>query len=216
MSKVRSGLMIVVSAPSGGGKTSLCQRLLQWDPGIRYSVTCTTRSPRPGEEHGKHYFFLSQDEFEQRIVAGEFLEHARYNGHYYGTPRPFVEEQIGAGHDVLMAIEVQGAAQVMQLVRGGRFAYPNSLVTIFLRPPNMELLEQRLRKRGQDDEASIQKRLRIAQHEMTHWREYDYTIVTGHIDDDVAYARAILIAERCRTARVPENGEPWQRNELSF
>lgn len=210
MSKVRPGLAIIVSSPSGGGKTTLCQRLLQGDPNIRYSVTCTTRAPRSEEQHGTHYFFLSKTEFERRIAAGDFLEYAQYNGHYYGTPRSFVEEQIVAGRDVLMAIEVQGAAHVMQLMRGGGFAHPNSLVTIFLRPTTLQLLEQRLRKRGQDDEAAIQKRLHIAQQEMAHWREYDYTIITGTMEEDADHARAILIAERCRTTRVPENGEPWQ------
>ena len=115
---------------------------------------------------------------------------------------------------MLLAIEVQGARQVMQLVRGGQFACSDSLVTIFLVPPTMELLEQRLRKRGQDDEATIQQRLRIAREEMARWTEYDYAIVTGPIDRDVAHAKAILIAEKCRTARVPKGGPPWVRNEL--
>ena len=172
------------------------------------------RVPRAGEQHGKDYFFLSKDEFEQRIAAGDFLEHAQYNGNYYGTPRRFVEEQVAAGRDVLMAIEVQGAAQVMQLVRGGRFPYRDSLVPIFLVPPTMELLEQRLRKRAQDDDTTIQKRLQIAQKEMTHWTEYDYAIVTGHIDDDVAHAKAIIIAEKCRTRRVPKGDQPWVQREL--
>jgi guanylate kinase len=115
----RTGLVIVVSAPSGGGKSSLCQRLLNWSPNIVYSVSCTTRAPRGGEQNGHDYFFLSTEEFERKIAAGDFLEYAKYNGNYYGTPRGFVEEQLAAGRDVLLDIEVQGAQQVAQCVRGG-------------------------------------------------------------------------------------------------
>ncbi len=211
---MRTGLLIIISSPSGGGKTTLCNRLLEWDKNITRVVTCTTRAPRPGEQNGKDYHFFTKEEFEQRIAAGDFLEYAQYNGHYYGTPRRFVEEQLAAGRDVLTAIEVQGAGKVMQLVRDERFPYPDSLVTIFLVPPTMELLEQRLRRRAQDDEATIQRRLRIAEQELAHWREYDYAIVTGDIDDDVAHAKAILIAERCRTRRVPKGGQPWVQREL--
>ncbi len=151
----RPGLVIVVSAPSGGGKSSLCQRLLNWSPNIVYSVSCTTRAPRGGEQNGHDYFFLTTEEFERKIAAGELLEYAKYNGNYYGTPRGFVEEQLAAGRDVLLDIEVQGAHQVAQCVRGGQFAYPDALVTIFLMPPSMELLETRLRRRGTDSEETI-------------------------------------------------------------
>jgi guanylate kinase len=209
---MRPGLLIIISSPSGGGKTTLCHRLLEWDPNITRVVTATTRAPRTGEVHGKDYFFHSTAEFEQRIAAGDFLEHAKYNGHYYGTPRRFVEEQIAAGRDVLLAIEIQGAAKVMELAR--RSALGESLITLFLVPPTLALLEQRLRRRAQDDEATIQKRLRIAQEEMAHWPKYDYAIVTGHIDDDVKHAKAILIAEKCRTRRVPKGGQPWVQREL--
>ena len=209
---MRPGLLIIISSPSGGGKTTLCNRLLAWDPNITRVVTCTTRAPRPGEQNGKDYHFVSKDEFERRIAAGEFLEHAQYNSHYYGTPRRFVEEQIAAGRDVLMAIEVQGAAKVMELAR--RSTLGSSLITLFLVPPTTELLEQRLRKRAQDDEATIQRRLRIAAEEMAHWTEYDYAIVTGHINDDVAHAKAIILAEKCRTRRVPKGDQPWVQREL--
>jgi guanylate kinase len=209
---MRPGLLIIISSPSGGGKTTLCNRLLEWDKNITRVVTCTTRAPRPGEQDGKDYHFFSKEEFARRIAAGDFLEHAQYNGHYYGTPRRFVEEQIAAGRDVLLAIEVQGAAKVMALARGSTVG--DALVTLFLVPPTMTLLEQRLRKRAQDDEVTIQKRLRIAREEMAHWLEYDYAIVTGHIDDDVAHAKAILIAEKCRTRRVPKGGPPWVQREL--
>lgn len=215
MTDQRTGLIIVVSAPSGGGKSSLCQRLLNWSPNLVYSVSCTTRAPRGGEQHGVDYFFLSRDEFEQRIAAGDFLEHAQYNGNYYGTPRTYLEEQLVAGKDVLLDIEVQGAGQVIQRVRNGQFAYPEALVTMFLMPPSLELLEARLRRRGTDSEETIKKRLALAQKEMSHWRDYDYVIVSGKLDDDFEQGKSILIAEKLRTARQPKD-KPWQQNELSF
>lgn len=215
MSAPRTGLIIVVSAPSGGGKSSLCQRLLNWSPNLIYSVSCTTRAPRGGEQHGRDYFFLSREEFEKRIAAHEFLEHAQYNGNYYGTPRPFIEEQLSAGRDVLLDVEIQGAGQLMQGIRGGKFAYPEALVTIFLMPPSLELLETRLRRRATDSDETIRKRLAIAEKEMAHWPEYDYVIVSGKLDDDFAQGKAIVIAEKCRSARQPK-GQSWRQNELSF
>jgi guanylate kinase len=215
MTPPRTGLIIVVSAPSGGGKSSLCQRLLNWSPNLTYSVSCTTRPPRGGEQHGRDYFFLSRDEFEQRIAVGDFLEHAVYNTNHYGTPRAFLEEQLAAGKDVLLDIEVQGASQVIQRVRTGGFAYPEALVTIFLMPPSIELLERRLRRRGTDSDETIRKRLALAKQEMTHWTEYDYVIISGHLDDDFEQGKAIVIAEKCRTARQPKD-KPWLQNELSF
>ncbi len=212
----RTGLVIVVSAPSGGGKSSLCQRLLNWSPNIVYSVSCTTRAPRGGEQNGHDYFFLSTEEFERKIANGELLEYAKYNNNYYGTPRGFVEEQLAAGRDVLLDIEVQGARQLAQCVRGGKFAYPDALVMVFLMPPSMELLETRLRRRGTDSDEVIRKRLVLAQQEMTHWKEYDYVIVSGRLDDDFEQGKAVVIAEKCRTTRAAKDGKPWQQNELSF
>jgi guanylate kinase len=215
MNNSRTGLIIVVSAPSGGGKSSLCQRLLNWSSNLIYSVSCTTRSPRGGEQHGHDYFFLSVPEFEKKIGEGEFLEYAQYNDNYYGTPRSFVEEQLTAGKDVLLDIEVQGAGQLAKRVRDGQFAYPESLVMIFLMPPSIELLESRLRKRGTDSEETIRRRLAVAREEMTHWREYDYVIVSGSLDDDLARGKAVIVAEKCRASRQPKD-KPWQQNELSF
>jgi len=212
----RTGLIIAVSAPSGGGKSSLCQRLLNWSPNLVYSVSCTTREPRGGEQNGHDYFFLSVEEFERRIAVGDFLEHAKYNGNYYGTPRAFVEEHLAAGHDLLLDIEVQGARQVAQTVRSGKCAYPDALVMIFLMPPSLELLETRLRRRGTDSDETIRKRLVIAQQEMAHWPEYDYVIVSGALDDDFEQGKAVIIAEKCRTARAAKGGKPWQQKELSF
>jgi guanylate kinase len=212
----RTGLILVVSAPSGGGKSSLCQRLLNWSSNIVYSVSCTTRAPRGGEQNGHDYFFVSVEEFERKIGADEFLEYAKYNNNYYGTPRSFVEQQLAAGYDVLLDIEVQGAEHVAQCVRKGRFAYPDALVMIFLMPPSLELLETRLRRRGTDSDETIRKRLLLAQQEMTHWTEYDYVIVSGRLDDDFEQGKAVVIAEKCRTARAIKDGKPWQQKELSF
>jgi guanylate kinase len=212
----RTGLILVVSAPSGGGKSSLCQRLLNWAPNMVYSVSCTTREPRGGEQNGHDYFFLSVEAFEKKIAAGEFLEYAKYNNHYYGTPRNFVEDQLAAGRDVLLDIEVQGAEKVAECVRGGSFAYPDALVMIFLMPPSMELLETRLRRRGTDSDETIRKRLALAAAEMKHWTEYDYVIVSGRLDDDFGQGKAIIIAEKCRSMRMAKDGRPWQQKELSF
>jgi guanylate kinase len=216
MSAQRTGLIIVVSAPSGSGKSTLCQRLLNWSSNLMYSVSCTTRAPRGGEQNGVDYFFLSRVEFEKCIAAGDFLEHAEYNGNYYGTPRQFIEQQIAEGKDILLDIEVQGAEQVVKTIREkGAFAYPESLVTLFIMPPSLEALEGRLRRRGTDSEETIRKRLAIASEELTHWRNYDYVIVSGGLDDDFERGKAIVTAEKCRTSRQPEE-KPWQANELSF
>jgi guanylate kinase len=206
----------VVSAPSGGGKTSLCQKLLNWSSNLVYSVSCTTRPPRAGEEHGREYFFLTSEEFERKIAANEFLEHAKYNRYCYGTPRPFIEQQLADGRDVLLDIEVQGAATIASRVRNGGFAYPEALVQVFLMPPSIELLEQRLRRRGTDDDATIKRRLAIAVQEMAHWRDYDYVIVSGHLDDDFEQAKSIVIAEKRKTQRFPKDFKQWQQNTLSF
>jgi len=216
MTTPRTGLIFVISAPSGGGKSSLCQRLLNWSPNMVYSVSCTTRVPRGGEKDGRDYFFLTRQDFEAKIASGEFLEYAQFNGNYYGTPRSFVEKQLAAGKDVLLDVEVQGAGQLVKRLRASGFAYPNALVTIFLMPPSLELLEKRLRKRGTDSDEIILKRLKLAEREMTHWTEYDYVIVSGHLDDDFAQGKAIVIAEKCRTLHLPRNTKVWQQNELSF
>jgi guanylate kinase len=200
----KPGLIILVSAPSGGGKTSLCERLLKWSPTLRYSISCTTRAPRGQEQDGRDYFFLGVGEFERRIAAGDFLEHAKYNQNYYGTPRTFVEQTLKGGGDVLLDVEVQGALQVKERVRRGQFAYPDALVMVFLMPPSLGLLEHRLRKRGTDDDATIKRRLAVAEEEMSHYREYDYVIVSGSVDDDFENGRSIVTAERCRAMRFKQ------------
>ena len=143
------GLLLVISAPSGGGKGTILQELFAQDENLRLSVSATTRGPRPGEEHGKQYYFLSREEFEGLIQEGKMLEHAEYVGNYYGTPRQPVEDWMDQGHDVVLEIEVKGGAQVKQLMP--------ECVSIFILPPSMKVLEKRLRGRGTEDEETIQK-----------------------------------------------------------
>jgi guanylate kinase len=199
--KDTEGLLIVLSAPSGGGKTTLCDRLMAADPNTVRSVSCTTRAPRVGEAGGKSYDFLSRDEFEQRVQRGEFLEHALVHGEYYGTLRKTVNDLLAAGHDVVLTIDVQGA-EIVRKIAATDPRLPRALVQIFLMPPSIQLLEQRLRKRGTDSDAVIQRRLAEARHEIEHWEKYDYVIVTGPIDRDYEQLSHILRAERMRTKRL--------------
>ena len=215
MNTIRPGLIWVVSAPSGSGKTTLCQRLLNWSPHLIASTSCTTREPRPGEQDGREYFFLTHEEFERKIAANKFLEYTQYNGNYYGTPRLFVEQQLAVGQDVLLTIDVHGMNSVAERVRHGDFAYPNALVTIFMMPPSLKMLEARLRGRGTESEEMVQQRLSVATEELTHWRDYDYILVSGGLDDDFEKARSIFIAEKLRVSQQPKD-KPWQVSEQSF
>lgn len=166
--------LYVVAAPSGGGKTSLIAALLKRDPQVRLSVSHTTRKPRPGEIDGVHYHFVDESEFERLVSQSAFLEHARVFDHRYGTGRRAVEQQLEQGHDVILDIDWQGARQV-------RASFPSSR-SIFIIPPSLEALQQRLTKRGQDDEAVIRRRMRDARAEISHWDEFDYLIVNDDFD----------------------------------
>lgn len=166
--------LYVVAAPSGGGKTSLISALLKRDPQVRLSVSHTTRKPRPGEIDGVHYHFVDESEFERLVSRSAFLEHARVFDHRYGTGRRAVEQQLEQGHDVILDIDWQGARQV-------RASFPSSR-SIFIIPPSLEALQQRLTKRGQDDEAVIRRRMRDARAEISHWDEFDYLIVNDDFD----------------------------------
>ncbi|MBI5687664.1 MAG: guanylate kinase [Verrucomicrobia bacterium] len=198
--KPKEGLLIVLSSPSGGGKTTLCNRLMEADGNVVRSISCTTRPPRGAEQEGRDYYFLTRDDFEKRVAHGEFLEHAQVHGHYYGTLRKTVEELLATGRDALLNIDVQGAAIVCKLAKADP-RLRRALVSVFLMPPSLQLLEQRLRKRGTDTEATIARRLAEARREMACWREYDYVIVSGSIEEDYRRMQAILNAERCRTSR---------------
>jgi len=192
----RRGLMLVLSSPSGAGKTTLSRLLLDSDPNVAMSVSATTRPKRPGEVDGSDYFFISDKEFQRMVEAGEFLEHAMVFGHRYGTPREPVLEALTAGRDVLFDIDWQGTQQLRQQVR-------EDVVTIFVLPPSREELERRLHTRAQDSAEVVAKRMAKANDEISHWAEYDYVIV----NEDVARARAqvetILEAERLKRARQP-------------
>jgi guanylate kinase len=164
----------VVAAPSGGGKTSLIKALLERDDRIRLSVSHSTRPPRPGEENGVHYHFVDEPEFEWLIRDNAFLEHARVFDNYYGTGRSAVEQQLAAGHDVILDIDWQGARQIRQ-------TFP-SCCSIFIIPPSLEILRQRLEKRGQDSKEVISRRMRDAQAEISHWDEFDFLVVNDDFE----------------------------------
>ncbi len=202
MPEAASPLLIVISAPSGGGKTTLCQGLLAARPGITRAVTCTTRPPRPGETDGVDYYFLDAASFLKRVQAGNFLEHATVYGHSYGTLKAEVLGKLRAGQDVLLSVDVQGAATIRQRAQEDP-ELKRALVTVFLTPPSAAVLEERLRRRGTDSPATIQKRLSVARQEVAQWRHFDYLILSRSQQEDLQRMLAILDAEKMRTHRLP-------------
>jgi len=192
----RRGVCLVVAAAPGGGKTSVSRAVLAEEPELALSVSATTRAPRPGEQEGVHYFFRTPAEFDAMAEAGEFLEHARFLGRAYGTPRAAVEAALEAGRDVLFDIEWQGHRQL-------RAKMPEDVVGIFLLPPSLGVLEQRLRGRGQDGEEEVLRRLAVAREEIAHWDEFEHVLVNDDFAATVAAVRAILHAARTRRTRLP-------------
>lgn len=190
----RRGLMLVLSSPSGAGKTTIARGLLDRDSGITMSVSVTTRAMRPGEVEGTDYYFIDQQRFDRMAETGDLLEHARVFGNCYGTPRVAVEDALGAGRDVLFAIDWQGAQQLAQNAR-------DDLVSVFVLPPSVSELERRLRGRGQDSEEVIANRMAKASNEISHWPEYDYVIVNHDVDESITAVESILRAERLRRRR---------------
>lgn len=190
----RRGVCLVLAAAPGGGKTSVSRAVLEVEPGLSLSISATTRAPRPAEQEGVHYFFKTEAEFDRMAEAGEFLEYARFLNRAYGTPRAAVEAALAAGRDVLFDIEWQGHRQLKDRM-------PDDVVGIFLLPPSLEILEQRLRGRGQDPEDEIARRMAIAREEMTHWGEFDYVLVNDDFAATVAAVRAILHAARAERKR---------------
>ncbi|MDB6120215.1 MAG: guanylate kinase [Verrucomicrobiaceae bacterium] len=190
----RLGVLMVVSGPSGTGKTTLCRKLCDAGEAI-FSISCTTRAPRTGEVDGKDYFFLSEDEFVRRIEQGEFFEHAEVHGRRYGTLKSFVKDNLMRGVDVMMDIDVQGAAQVRacldELVQ-------QCLVQVFVLPPSSEELGQRLFGRGTENQAALDLRLTNAIAEMEHWPAYDYALVSGTRESDYERFKSLLVAQRMR------------------
>lgn len=206
MSNEAPPLLIVVSAPSGAGKTTLCRRLLADDARMVYSVSCTTRAPRGDERDGEAYFFLAPDEFARRRADGEFLESALVHGHWYGTPRPPVVTALAAGRDVLLDIDVQGAAQVRGALRAAPPDDPlrRAYVDVFISPPSLAELRRRLETRGQDAPDVIERRLRQAGQELARAADYRHTIVNDRLETAYAELRRLLDDERRRR----EAGEP--------
>jgi guanylate kinase len=194
-------LLILISAPSGGGKTTLCQQLLATHPGMTRAITCTTRSPRPGERNGVDYHFLATSEFEKRVQAGDFLEHATVFGRSYGTLRSEVMDKLRAGRDVLLNVDVQGAAAIRECAPGEP-ELKRALVTVFLTPPSVAVLAERLNQRNTDAPEEIRKRLELARQEISQWRNFDYLLVSSTIPEDLRRMLAIVEAEQMRTARA--------------
>jgi guanylate kinase len=194
----RRGLLIILSSPSGAGKSTLAARLRSWDPTLNFSVSATTRAPRPGEEHGREYYFHSREEFQDMVAKGDMLEHAEVFGNYYGSPKGPVEEAINAGRDVLFDIDWQGGQQVRASVLG------KHVLSIFILPPSIPELERRLFARAQDSKEVIDGRMSKSRDEISHWPEYDYVLVNEDLDETEARLKTIVAAERLRLSQQPD------------
>lgn len=190
----RRGFLLVLSSPSGAGKTTITKRLVERDPNLSLSVSVTTRPPRRSEVNGRDYYFVDQARFDAMVGGGELLEHATVFGHCYGTPRAHVESVLAQGRDVVTDIDWQGTQQLAERVR-------DDLVTVFVLPPNTAALEARLRARAEDTDGAIAERMAKSSDEMSHWPEYDYVVVNDDLDECVSVVQAILTAERLRRTR---------------
>ena len=209
MKQNRKGLLLVISGPAGVGKGTINLSLISRNSDIRMSVSATTRSPRPGEIDGVHYFFKSEEEFQKMIEDGAFLEYMRvFNTHYYGTPKSFVEQELDEGRSVILEIDVQGAMHVKE-------AYPDA-VLIFIAPPSMSELKSRLIHRGTESSEAIDRRFETAYQEMKYIDRYDYVVVNDILDLAIARTEDIIVAERCKVTRNSELIEKLQggRNAL--
>jgi guanylate kinase len=188
-----SGLLMIISAPSGTGKSTLCRKLISAFPNVRYSVSLTTRAPRRGEVQGKDYFFVSQNEFKQKIKRGELAEWALVHGHYYGTPKNFLKKNLVKGKDVILDIDVRGAMKLKK-------RYPQG-VFIFLAPPSFSELERRIKRRRSNSEATIKKRLTNARWEMGQIGSYDYLVINDRLVDAFTQVKSIILAEKSKVKR---------------
>jgi guanylate kinase len=196
MMNLRSkGLIFILSSPSGGGKSSLCKELLKSDSNLRLSVSATTRAPRSSEIEGVHYYFKTIDQFQQLINEDYFLEYARNYNNFYGTPPNYVKELINSGKDVLFDIDWKGVRQI-------KTKMPELVVSVFIMPPNLKVLKERLQIRGQDTEAVINYRMKLAEEEIMHANEYDYVVVNDNFDHALAEIKAILKAERAKNLTI--------------
>ena len=190
---MRKGALLIISAPSGAGKTTICRKLLARRKDLRYSTSCTTRAPRAGERNGKHYFFLTREDFKRKIQRGELLEWAMVHDEYYGTPKRFVEDRIKSGGNVIMAIDVQGAMSI-------RRKHPAAIL-VFVLPPSMDALKARLTGR-RDASESVAKRLANSRGELAAAKDYDYVVVNDALEKAVAQISCILTAETLKTSRL--------------
>lgn len=190
----RRGLMLVLSSPSGAGKSTIARALLEREEDLYLSISLTTRPARPGEEEGRDYFFVTEKDYHKKVKDNELLEHALVFGNYYGTPRTLVERHLIAGEDVLFDIDWQGTQQLRESAR-------DDVVSVFILPPSYEELEKRLTGRGQDSEDVVNKRMAKAADEMSHWPEYDYVVVNDVIEESIESVQAILKAERLKRMR---------------
>lgn len=190
-----TGLLVILSSPSGAGKSTLAKRLMEWDSSLQFSVSATTRSPRPGEIHGQHYYFTSPEEFRAMVKNEQMLEHAEVFGNYYGSPRGPVEQAMREGRDTLFDVDWQGGQQIRASALGGH------VVSIFVLPPSLPELERRLRTRGQDSDEVIAGRMEKSRAEISHWAEYDYVLINEDLDETEAQLRSILTSERLRRDR---------------
>jgi len=194
------GTLFIIAAPSGAGKTSLVKELVDQTDNLIVSVSHTTRSPRPGEEHGVNYYFVTQDAFLQMMERGDFLEHAQVFDNYYGTSQRWVEEQLDAGQDVILEIDWQGARQVRQVMP--------DCIGIFILPPSRQILEERLRSRGQDSEEVIARRMQDAKSEISHYGEFDYMVVNDDFETALMDLEAIIRDRHSTTAVQSVKLEP--------
>ena len=196
----RSGILFVVSAPSGAGKTTLVERIRR-TPNLFYSVSCTTRTPRAGEIDGQDYQFVSDADFRERVAKGDFVEHAQVHGDHYGTLREPIITNLETGKDVLIDIDTQGAAVIRN---SGDPLIQDALADVFIMPPDLEELRKRLLKRGTETAQQIDSRLATAAREMEHWRDYRYTIISGSVEEDLQRFRQIMAAESYLSRRLIE------------
>jgi guanylate kinase len=193
----RRGLLLILSSPSGAGKSTLSRMLMAWDQTMRFSVSATTRAPRPGEEDGREYYFRSRDQFQAMVATGDMLEHAEVFGNFYGSPRGPVEAAMKAGTDTVFDIDWQGGQQIKQAMR-------DDVVSVFILPPSIAELDRRLRTRAQDSDEVIAGRMAKSRDEISHWAEYDYVLVNADLDQTFDQLKAILTAERLRRNRQPQ------------
>lgn len=193
----RRGLLIILSSPSGAGKSTLARRLMDWDTGLRFSVSATTRAPRTGEEHGREYFFETEEAFKDQVANNQMLEHAHVFGNFYGSPAGPVRDIVETGNDVLFDVDWQGEAQIRNSNLG------KHALSIFILPPSIAELHRRLVSRGQDSSDVVSKRMLKSWDEISHWHSYDYVLVNDDVDTTEAQLKTIITAERMRREQQP-------------